>query len=356
MSAKTKKRTLVAALSGGVDSAVAAHLMLEEGFNVVGAHLRLIAKTDLDQARENGKGESIPEQVARQLGVDLTIIDHSATFKERVLRYSWNEYRSGRTPNPCVVCNPLIKFDRLLQFADEIGAEGVVTGHYCRVRRQGDETTLHRGFDKDKNQTYFLCRLTRDQLRRFHAPLGERTKEWTRTVARELGLLNADRPESQDACFVMNDATLASTLADLFGDDAPRGTIIDSSGNELRRHEGVHQFTIGQRKKLGVALGKPAYVTRIDGSTGEVVVSVDESDLMASELTALDVNWQVDTPEEFTCLAQIRYNQRARPARVTKEPNNSARVVFEEPVKSIAPGQAVAFHQGDQLLGGGWIS
>ena len=346
-------RTVVVAMSGGVDSSVAAACCLDRGWNVLGVTLELQATPEMSAAAVTDAA-----RVCHHLGIPHHVLNLRDAFRDEVLRPSWEEYCRGRTPNPCIRCNPRVKFGRLLEFADRHGANGIVTGHHARVVHPADGSPpeLRRGHDAGKDQSYFLCRLSVAQLARIDFPVGEMTKAEVRAEARRRDLPTAERRESQDACFSVPGETCAVTLARLFNASSTPGCLLDPAGHEVGRHDGIHRFTIGQRHGLGIALGRPAFVTRIDGATGNVHVSVDPADLQGSALTATGMNWLIPPPAApLSCLTQIRYRHAPRMATVQVLDDDRADVHFPDPERGVAPGQAVVFYDADRVLGGGWI-
>jgi len=346
------RETVVVAMSGGVDSSAAAGLLVRRGCRVVGATLVMApgdAAGSLAQARA----------VAGALGLEHRTVDCENAFREGVLSPAWREYDRGRTPSPCVVCNYRIKFRMLAALADEVGAEKIATGHFARVEPEphGRGVALLRGVDADKDQSYFLHALSDEHLRRALFPLGALRKSEVRAIARDMGLPNADRAESQDACFAGDEAGFAEALRLAFGGRARGGAIVGTDGRELGRHDGVHRYTIGQRKGLGLALGGRAYVCRIDADTGRVVLSEDPADLESIGLEASGFRWSGGNAQAgpFRCEAQIRYRHRAVAATAEILGGGLLRVLFDEKVRAVAPGQAVVVYRGDRVLGGGWI-
>ncbi|MGM0444541.1 MAG: tRNA 2-thiouridine(34) synthase MnmA [Fibrobacterota bacterium] len=354
----TKKKRIIAAMSGGVDSSVAAALFVEAGWEVIGVTLKM---KECDNSREKTKAccgldDNIQARMAAgTLGIRHYFLDLRPQFEERVLRYARNEYSRGRTPNPCVMCNDWLKFGALLEYADTFRAEGVITGHYARIERdEENEPVLMTGVDDTKNQTYFLSTLSSDQLRRSFMPLGEYTKPQVREMARERGLENADKSESQDACFGYRGESFSQTLLRYFDSPATPGRIIGPDGAVLRHHAGMEHFTIGQRRGLGVALGKPAYVSWIDGTTGDVYLTTEGAELESISFEATDITWIADVPQTFSAQVQIRYNQQPVAA-VVQRGDDTALITFEHPVRAVTPGQTAAFYDGNRVLGGGWI-
>ncbi len=351
---------MIAAMSGGVDSSVAASIYLKKGYEVIGVTLQMKKQgPECEETTKSCCGTDDNQQVklvAEKLGVPHYFIEVNRNFDEKVLRYAWDEYRGGRTPNPCIQCNRFIKFgDEIFAFAQKVGAEGIVTGHYGVIDRSNPERArLYRGENLAKDQTYFLSGLSQEQINFCHMPLGDLDKEQVREMAKELELPNFAKKDSQDACFGYVGETFASTLSRYFKEKGFEGKMLDDEGQVLRCHEGLHLFTIGQRKHLGVALGKPAYVIDIDGKTKEIVVSTDKSKLLSESFSANEMNWLDFDGDELDCLVQTRYRQKLRPARV-KKVGDRALVQLEKPLASVTPGQRLAIYIGEQLVAGGWI-
>lgn len=354
----TDQPRVVAALSGGVDSSVAAALMVERGHQVIGATLKLWSCEDPDERGACCNAEAVTQAraVADILGIPHYIIECEDPFAAAVLQPAWSDYRSGRTPNPCVLCNTRIKFGQLLDGALGLGSSQVATGHYARVEHGPDGLALLRGVDPGKDQSYFLCGLTPHQLEAASFPLGGMDKPAVRDIARRYGFPNADRSESQDACLATEQGSFADALGKRFGELPPPGDIVDGQGNVLGRHEGVHRFTIGQRRGLGIAVGRPAFVIQIDAPNARVTISTDSQDLFSSQMTASGMNWLAPPPRIPTdVLVQIRYRSDPVPATVHALDDGSVDVQFHRPVRAISPGQAAVIYQGEQVLGGGWI-
>lgn len=369
---------VVVAMSGGVDSSVAAALLKQRGYEVVGLTLRLY---DCEEGQNERSccglaGVAEARASAGRLGIPHYVVDGQELFERRVLRYAWDEYAEGRTPNPCVRCNEWMKFGLLYEHARKLGASYVATGHHARVLREAvgegrtagathDDVVLARGRDPEKDQSYFLFSLSPEQLRMSLLPVGELRKEEVRGVARELDLPNAERRESQDAC-IAQQRDLAEALRRRFEGRARPGRFRDAEGNVIGRHDGVHRFTIGQRKGLGLALGARAYVVAIDGASGDVVLG-EPTQLVARGLRAREVSWigGAPTAKSIQAEVQIRYRHRAVRATIAVVPSgdDAARngdgpgvdVWFDEPQRAVTPGQAAVFYQGDRVLGGGWI-
>jgi len=362
-------RTAVA-LSGGIDSFVAAHILKRQGHEIVGLTMTLDGLRVSDRGvREpahgtSGKPLAAASHAAALLGIEHHIIDATERFRPRVLAPFLREYAAGRTPNPCVVCNEFVKFGLLVEEADALGAETLATGHHARVvPGPGDETSggvveggprrLLRGVDGAKDQSYFLYRLNGGQLDRVAMPVGEMVKDEVRAMAAELGFAEFAGAESADICFA------AGGLPDFIRSEAPEllasGPVEDMDGNVVGAHEGVALYTIGQRSGLGVALGTPVYVLKIDAARNAVIVG-PERELMARSLEARGLAWPAGEPpaQEFTAVAMVRYAAKPADCSVTIH-GDAARVVFREKQRAIAPGQSVVFYHGDVVLGGGVI-
>jgi tRNA-specific 2-thiouridylase len=353
---------VIVAMSGGVDSSVAVALLLEQGYEVIGLTLRLWPGEEEQGAAEDGccglGGVTAARAAADVLGIPHYVVDAHARFERLVLRPAWEAYQRGRTPNPCVTCNRAIKLDLLQEHASRLDARLVATGHHARLERTGPTgLALLRGRDPEKDQSYFLFRLGPAQLAQTLLPVGRLTKAEVRQRARELGLPNAKRKESQDACLDLGQQGFAETLRRHF-DAPPRpGAIVDRAGRPLGQHDGIHCFTIGQRKGLGVARGQRAYVTAIHAGRGEVTISEDVRDLETEMLVATELSWLVPPPAEpFEAEVQIRYRHRPARARVSVDAAGHATVCFAEPQRAVTPGQAAVFYRGEQVLGGGWIA
>ena len=353
---------IVVAMSGGVDSSVAAAVLAEEGHDVIGLSMQLYDQTDTE--RSFGSCCTIDDlhdarRVAAAIGIPHYIMNFERQFDEQVVSNFVREYAAGRTPLPCARCNSDLKFATLLDRASGLGAEAVATGHYARVERDEDSGRylLKRGIDPSKDQSYFLFSLTQDQLARAVFPVGDRAKDAVREYARTHGLPVADKPDSQEICFVPNDDYAAFVTKYAPETDRP-GVIVDESGHVLGGHGGVHRFTVGQRKGLGLAAsptGKPMYVLKLRPADQQVVVG-PKAALERTTLTASGVNWIIREPHASLRLtAQIRHRHPPAAATALAMDGGRAGVTFDTPQIAVTPGQAVVFYEGDVVAGGGWI-
>ena len=337
------------AMSGGVDSSVTAKLLKNKGYQVQGFFMAL-AQPDLDQQIERVK------KVAKHLDVSLTVIDLADEFKETVLDYFTQSYFKGKTPNPCIFCNPRIKFGRLLEEILAAGCDYMATGHYARIV-EGSDKTFHllKGLDPKKDQSYFLHRLTQQQLSRILFPLGEQTKENVYKMAAELGISGVHGAESQDVCF-LQDTDVSTFLAQNSSAEITSGPVITLDDKEIGRHEGIHCFTVGQRKGLGIPDATPYYVVAIDPAKNAVVVGKKE-DLYQRELSVGDVIWTVGQEPDLThdFFTKIRYRHPGASAQVMVSEKGIYTVHFQEPQMAITPGQFAVFYNDDEVIGGGVI-
>lgn len=359
------KGRVVVAMSGGVDSSASAALLLEEGYEVVGLFMRTGATEPADDCETSTAAKSRgccsaadaadARRVADRLGIPFYSLNFSDRFRE-IQDYFVDEYARGRTPNPCVVCNTWLKFGKLWEYAQAVGADGIATGHYARIVKSEGKTELHTGLDASKDQSYFLFGIASEMLERIVFPVGGLAKADVRRKAEELGLGVAQKPDSQEICFVPT-----GNYLDFLRRHRPEalgspGAIVDETGARVATHSGVAQFTIGQRKGLGVALGEPRYVVAIRPESREVVIGPREL-LLQSTLEAKSVNWLAEIPvEPMECEVKIRHLHRAAAATVHPIGADRARVVFAEAQSAVTPGQAAVFYRGTRVLGGGWIA
>lgn len=355
------KLTALIAMSGGVDSSVAAYLMQQKGYRCVGATMRLYDNetAGLSRAHTCCSLDDVEDarSVATRLNMPYYVFNFSDEFEETVIQKFVRSYEEGKTPNPCIDCNKHMKFARLLQRAEVMGLEYVVTGHYASLR-QDEETgryLLCRAVDTAKDQTYFLYNLTQDQLAHVQFPLGPLTKAQTRAIAEEQGFLNARKHDSQDICFVP-DRDYGAFLERYTGRTYPPGDFLDEDGKVVGTHRGAVRYTLGQRKGLGLAMGSRIYVTGKDMEANTVTVG-PESSLYSRSLIAEDLNW-ISIPsltEPLKVEAKVRYSQISQPGTVYPEGSDLFRLVFDTPQRAITPGQAVVLYDGDVVVGGGTI-
>ena len=342
---------VVVGMSGGVDSSVAAALLKEQGYDVVGMTIRV---KPVDGSNDDIR---VAQAVAKKLGIAHHTVDCRELFDKKVVEHFCSEYSRGRTPNPCVRCNEHVKFAALLKKARELGAEFVATGHYARIERDGESAKyqLKKGRDSGKDQSYFLYFLKQDMMGRILLPLGEMKKEKVRDIARALGLASADREESQDVCFVARGDYRGFVGARMPQAGEP-GPILDRQGNELGRHRGILSYTVGQRKGMGIAAEEPLYVTGIDAGRNAIIVGC-KADVYGDELVASNLNWvEFDTLEQpIEVKAKIRYRHREGDAVVTPISSGEVNVKFAQLQMAITPGQAVVFYKGSTVVGGGTI-
>jgi tRNA-specific 2-thiouridylase len=340
---------------------VAAYLLKQQGYEVIGLFMRTGAHAAEDATvpeRKRGCCSALDagdaRRVADRLDVPFYALDFERDF-DRVIDYFAGEYAAGRTPNPCVVCNTWLKFGKLWSYGRQLAADFVATGHYAQIVARAGRHELHRAADPAKDQSYVLYGLDRGLLPRLLFPVGGYRKEEVRALAREAGLAVADKPDSVEICFVP-DGDHAALVRRRRPELATAGRIVDTAGNVLADHDGIEQFTVGQRKGLGFAAGARRYVLRIVPGDNEVVVG-DREELLAGGLVASGVNWLLEEPPAgpLPCRAKIRYRHGAAPAVVSALPDGGARVAFAEPQTAVTPGQAVVFYDGDRVLGGGWI-
>lgn len=364
-------KRVVLAMSGGVDSSVAALLLREQGYEVIGLFMRsgateeTVCKTPAlpilnPSSHKQGCCSASDAADARRVADLLDIPFHALNFQEsfgRIKDYFVREYLSGRTPNPCVQCNNWLKFGRMWEFARQVGAEAIATGHYAQLKPVVGEKSpgLFKGLDQGKDQTYVLSGLKRELLENILFPVGSYTKAEIRERAREVGLRVADKPDSQEICFVPDNDYAAFIRRHEQSDLDTAGELVDSAGNVLGEHSGFEQFTIGQRKGLGIAFGEPRYVVRVEAETKRVVIGT-RNELERPDLEADQLNWLMDdVPETFSCFAKIRSQHRGVPAEVDVLGDDRIRVRFQNPESGIAPGQAVVLYDADRVLGSGWI-
>lgn len=360
-------------MSGGVDSSVAAHLLLEQGHDVIGVFMRhgeeaveacsvegessailhvLNPRADHKQGCCSASDAADARRIADSLNIPFYALNLEGEFR-RIIDYFVDEYLHARTPNPCVMCNNWIKFGKLFDYADSVDADYVATGHYAQLLPdEAGQPTITRGVDRDKDQSYVLFGIRREYLPRMMLPVGQYRKPQIRDLATQLGMRVADKKDSQEICFVT-----AGHHGDFVQNRRPsatKGPIVTTDGEVVGEHEGIERYTIGQRKGLGVAMGDPYYVVRIEPDTNRVVIGRHE-ELGVTRLTGIDCNWLRDPPSsEFRCQAMIRYNSQPNAA-TARWDGSQIHVTFDEPRHGVAPGQAVVLYDGDRVMGGGWI-
>ena len=350
-------------MSGGVDSSVAAMLLREQGYEVMGVTLKLFSDEDIVQAEKEGKtccalsDVEDARSVAYRLGFDHIVFNFRDIFREHVMKQFADSYLSGRTPNPCREGNRHVKFEKMLRRARELGYDYIATGHYAvnEFDENSGRYLLKRPADRSKDQTYVLYSLTQEQLAHTLFPLGRLEKSQVRELAGKAGLVNSSKPDSQDICFVP-DGKYAEFIRKFTGIEPKCGSFVDMSGNILGTHKGIINYTIGQRKRLGISLGKPAYVVKKDTAANTVVLG-DEADLYTKTLLAEDVNLisveELTAPMKIT--AKTRYSQSEQPAVLSYLGNGEYLVEFDEPQRAVTSGQAVVFYDREVVVGGGTI-
>ena len=339
---ETSKIKVLLGMSGGVDSTVAAHLLQKEGYEVVGITLNMLGC----------KEESYKEvkELCKALGIEHISMDLKQDFDENIVKYFVSEYLNGKTPNPCVLCNKEFKFEKMLSKADELGIEYVATGHYVRLEKKAGRYILKKGKDLGKDQSYVLYKLSQEQLSRCIFQLGDYKKEDIRNIAKELGLSNAKKEDSQDICFVENN-DYASLIPQT---DTKGGEIVDKKGNVLGQHSGIHNYTLGQRKGIGISSNEALYVIALDVESNRVVVG-KEKDIYSRKLIAKDVNWIMNPHKRMFARVRIRYHSKEAWAYVSVLGKERAKVKFLKAQRAVTPGQSVVFYQGDYVVGGGTI-
>lgn len=349
----------IIAMSGGVDSSVAALLTAKKGYKCIGATMKLFDNEDIEQSREKSccSLEDVEDarSVASRLGMEYYVFNFSGRFRKEVIDRFVSAYENGRTPNPCIDCNRYLKFDELFRRARELDYDYIVTGHYARIEHNGRRYLLKKAVDGNKDQSYVLYSLTQEQLAHTLFPLGSLSKPEVRHIAEENGFINAKKHDSQDICFVQ-DGTYADFIENYAKKTYPSGDFTDTDGNVLGTHKGIIHYTVGQRKGLGISAEHPLFVKEICPQNNSVILCC-ENELYRSELIAKDIN--LISVDEITApmrvLAKTRYRQTEQPATVYKIDEDTVRVQFDTPQRAVTKGQAVVFYDGDIVVGGGTI-
>lgn len=357
------RKKVVVGMSGGVDSSVAAYLLKEQGYEVIGVTMQIWQEEDRDIQEENGgccglSAVDDARRVAQSLGIPYYVMNFRSEFQKHVIDYFAEEYTRGRTPNPCIACNRYVKWESLLKRSLDIGADYIATGHYARITRlPNGRYAICRSATAAKDQTYALYNLTQQQLAHTLMPVGEYTKEEIRDIAQKIGLRVAAKPDSQEICFVP-DQDYAGFIEEYTGTKFPPGNFVTKDGEIIGRHAGIIHYTVGQRKGLGIAMGHPVFVTEIRPETNEVVIG-ESGDVFSATLTADHLNFMsvpgMENGEELEVTGKIRYSHKGAPCRIKKTYDDRIQCTFADPQRAITPGQAVVFYDGDCVLGGGTI-
>ncbi len=346
------------AMSGGVDSSVAAFLMKEKGYECVGCTMKLYANEDIDVDATNTccslDDVEDAKAVARRLDMPHYTFNFQERFRETVIDDFIYCYENGMTPNPCIQCNKHLKFSELYHRATVLECEKVVTGHYARIRETENGYQLLKGLDDNKDQSYVLYSMTQEELAHTALPLGEYSKDEVRKIAEENGFINANKPDSQDICFVP-DGDYATAIKRFTGKEYAPGDFVDMEGNVLGKHKGIINYTIGQRKGLGISAEHPLYVVKLDMENNRVILGSND-DLFSREVNVVNINWINPVEDTITCKAKIRYRMKEQPCTIEKTSESSAKIIFDEPQRAATPGQSAVFYDGDVVLGGGIIT
>ena len=351
-------RVLVA-MSGGVDSSVTAYLLLRQGYECIGVTMKLFGGEDPEQESSCCSLSDVEDakSVCRRLGIPHYTFNFTREFEETVMAPFVRSYERGMTPNPCIECNRHLKFERLYQRALELGCDYIATGHYASIKKAGDGTLqLIKAVDPGKEQSYVLYNLTQELLAHTLFPLGGMRKEEVRKIAEEQGFPNARKHDSQDICFVP-DGDYAGFIERYTGRQFPPGDVLDTKGEKLGRHRGIIHYTVGQRKGLGLALGEPMYVRRVNAEDNTVILC-RKDEVFSDQVYAENLNWiPGDIPKEpLRLLARVRYHQKEQPALVFFEPGGRIRAEFDSPQRAVTPGQSIVFYDGEYVLGGATIT
>lgn len=351
---------VVVGMSGGVDSSVAAYLLKEKGYDVIGVTMQIWQDESHEQIEDNGgccglSAVDDARRVANSLDIPYYVMNFKQDFKKNVIDYFLSEYQKGRTPNPCIACNRYVKWESLLKKSLQIGAEYIATGHYAKIVKYPRTNRYTLEMTVQKDQTYALYNLTQYQLEHTLMPIGEYSKDNIRQIADKIGLIVANKPDSQEICFVP-DNDYAKFIEKNTGIKSEEGNFLDLEGNVLGRHKGIVHYTIGQRKGLGIALGKPVFVVAINTEKNQVILG-DDKDIFQNGLYADDLNFMAfgKLEGEMHITAKIRYSHKPAPCAIRMKDNKILECIFDEPQRAITSGQAVVFYDGEYLVGGGTI-